>query len=89
MTDLITMEQIAEQTGRRKCAVRQWRYRFDDFPKPCCPSRGGNGMYTYYNWADVRLWLIRRDWWDEVAEVPFAPAAGRGLSPGKRPFVLA
>ena len=76
MSDLVTLEQVAEQTGRKKCAVRQWRQRYPDFPPSCCPSWFPMEQ-PLFNWADVRLWLVLRGWWDPVAEVPEAWGRGR------------
>lgn len=76
MSDLVTLAQIAEQTGRKSCAVRQWRQRYSDFPPSCCP--GWFRMeQPLFNWAEVRLWLVHRGWWDPVAEVPEVWGSGR------------
>lgn len=56
-TDLLSLADIAELTGRPLVTVRTWTHRYHDFPAPWRTGRSGEP--NLYLRSDIESWLQR------------------------------
>lgn len=76
-SDLVSVAEIAERSGRSSNTIQSWRRRHEDFPAPVATLAAG----PVWSWSDVEPWIARR------ASVPAGlPIEWRSMSDG-RPMI--
>lgn len=57
-SDVVGYGDIAKKCDISKSAVRAWKDRYDDFPRPnYIGPATGNGSAPWWDWTEVSEWL--------------------------------